>query len=272
MAMMIRWVALGAAISLSAAAWAQDRKIVTKTLVGSEAQKECISLNNKQRLFYKFHADGPVSFSSRTQDEREVVDSDATRPRALPAILLRVRPRTTAWCGPTRQELGDLALRVPARLAGERRRRWSPRSRFSLAVQTLTAMGLPFLGARSGCCKRFRRGPTALGRWSVCLHDRDVRGARGRYARRPLWASRVHQAAVLAWRWVWRPAPGAQLALLLLCGLFLGRARLVNPRARRSSLRRLRRASARWCSRSSRPAFRWAAPSPGLSFPRCCCG
>jgi len=74
MAMMVRWVVLGAALSLSAAALAQDKKVVTKTLVGSEAQKECISLSNRQRLFYKFHADGPVSFKLSHQDEREVVD------------------------------------------------------------------------------------------------------------------------------------------------------------------------------------------------------
>ena len=76
----VRIVVIGVAILLSAAAWAQDRRVVTKTLVASEAQKECISLNNKQRLLYKFRADGPVSFKLSHQDEREVVDlrRDAT--------------------------------------------------------------------------------------------------------------------------------------------------------------------------------------------------
>lgn len=76
----VRIVVVGVAISLSAAAGAQDRRVVTKTLVASEAQKECISLNNKQRLLYKFRADGPVSFKLSHQDEREVVDlrRDAT--------------------------------------------------------------------------------------------------------------------------------------------------------------------------------------------------
>ena len=80
MMMTFRWMAIGVAISLSAAAFAQDKKVVTKTLVASEAQKECISLNNRQRLFYRFHADGPVSFKLSHQDEREVVDlrRDAT--------------------------------------------------------------------------------------------------------------------------------------------------------------------------------------------------
>jgi hypothetical protein len=73
-------VVIGVAVSLSAAAWAQDRRVVTKTLVASEAQKECVSLSSKQRLLYKFRADGPVSFKLSHQDEREVIDlrRDAT--------------------------------------------------------------------------------------------------------------------------------------------------------------------------------------------------
>ena len=82
MAMTARLVVIGAAISLSAAAGAQDapRRVVTKTLVASEAQKECFSLNNRQRLFYKFRADGPVSFKLSHLDDREVIDlkRDAT--------------------------------------------------------------------------------------------------------------------------------------------------------------------------------------------------
>ena len=76
MANMARLVVIGAAVSLSAAAWAQDasKRVVSKTLVASEAQKECFSLNNRQRLFYKFRADGPVSFKLSHQDEREVID------------------------------------------------------------------------------------------------------------------------------------------------------------------------------------------------------
>jgi hypothetical protein len=71
---------IGAAVSLVAPAWAQDpsksapARIVTKTLIASEAQKECFSLNNKQRLRYKFRADGPVSFKLSHHEEREVID------------------------------------------------------------------------------------------------------------------------------------------------------------------------------------------------------
>ncbi|HVQ60463.1 MAG TPA: hypothetical protein VMS53_00120 [Burkholderiales bacterium] len=80
MTITVRLVMIGAAMSLAAAAPAQDRRVVTKTLVVSEAQKECISLNNKQRLLYKFRADGPVSFKLSHLDEKEVIDlkRDAT--------------------------------------------------------------------------------------------------------------------------------------------------------------------------------------------------
>ena len=74
MPMAVRLLVVGAAMSLSAPAFAQDKKIVTKTLIASEAQKECLSLTNKQRLYYRFRADGPVSFKLSHQDEREVID------------------------------------------------------------------------------------------------------------------------------------------------------------------------------------------------------
>ena len=75
MAMVARLVVIGAAISLVSPAGAQDAKrVVTKTLVASEAQKECFSLNSKQRLLYKFRADGPVSFKLSHQEEKEIVD------------------------------------------------------------------------------------------------------------------------------------------------------------------------------------------------------
>jgi hypothetical protein len=73
-------MAIGAAVALVAPARAQDSskaspaRIVTKTLVASEAQKECFSLNNRQRLQYRFRADGPLDFKLTHQEEREVVD------------------------------------------------------------------------------------------------------------------------------------------------------------------------------------------------------
>jgi len=79
MSKMIRLAAIGAAVSLTVPAWAQDAKIappriVTKTLIASEAQKECFSLNSNQRLRYRFRADGPVSFKLSHLEEREVID------------------------------------------------------------------------------------------------------------------------------------------------------------------------------------------------------
>ncbi|MGB5080671.1 MAG: hypothetical protein WBO23_08005 [Burkholderiales bacterium] len=47
---------------------------MTKTLVASQAQKECFSLNNRQRLHYKFRANGPLNFKLSHQDGKEVID------------------------------------------------------------------------------------------------------------------------------------------------------------------------------------------------------
>jgi hypothetical protein len=76
----IRFVLVGAAVLLVAPVWAQDAakaspvRVVTKTLIASEAQKECLSLNNRQRLHYKFRADGPLNFKVSHQDEKEIID------------------------------------------------------------------------------------------------------------------------------------------------------------------------------------------------------
>ncbi len=80
LAKLIRLMVTAGAVSLVAPVWAQDTsksppaRVVTKTLVASEAQKECLSLNNRQRLHYKFRADGPLNFKVSHQEEREVID------------------------------------------------------------------------------------------------------------------------------------------------------------------------------------------------------
>ena len=80
MAKLIRLMATVAAVSLAAPAWSQDTaknapvRVVTKTLVASEAQKECLSLNSRQRLHYKFRADGPLNFKLSHQEEKEIID------------------------------------------------------------------------------------------------------------------------------------------------------------------------------------------------------
>jgi hypothetical protein len=80
MAKFIRLMVTAVAVSLVAPVWAQETsksapvRVVTKTLVASEAQKECLSLNNRQRLHYKFRADGPLNFKLSHQEEKEVID------------------------------------------------------------------------------------------------------------------------------------------------------------------------------------------------------
>jgi hypothetical protein len=71
--------ALAVAIGAGAAcARAQDTqaappKVVTKTLVKSEAQKECFKLVNAQVLYYRFRSDGPLDFKLSHQEEKEIV-------------------------------------------------------------------------------------------------------------------------------------------------------------------------------------------------------
>jgi hypothetical protein len=76
-----QWAVVCVAIALGTAAFAQEssksdspKKIVTKTLVASEAQKECLSLTNRQRLHYRFQSDGPINFKISHEDGPEIVD------------------------------------------------------------------------------------------------------------------------------------------------------------------------------------------------------
>jgi hypothetical protein len=76
-----QWAAVCVAIATGTAVFAQEpfkadspRKVVTKTLVASEAQKECLSLTNRQQLHYQFQSDGPVNFKLSHEDGSEVID------------------------------------------------------------------------------------------------------------------------------------------------------------------------------------------------------
>lgn len=71
-----RLIVISSIVALVPPVLAQDSPptIVTKTLVSSQAQKECFSLNNRQRLYYKFRADGPLNFKLSHQDGKEVID------------------------------------------------------------------------------------------------------------------------------------------------------------------------------------------------------
>jgi MFS family permease len=102
----------------------------------------------------------------------------------------------------------------------------------SLAVQTLTAMGLAIPSVLAPVAANdFDVAPTALGRWvgfsyMIAMFAGLAGGTLvGRYG-----PSRVHQAAVLGVALGLAAGAGAQVALLLLCGLCLGAAHgLVNP-------------------------------------------
>ena len=48
-------------------------KAVTKTLVRSEAQKECFTLADKQVLYYRFRSDVPLDFKLSREDGKEIV-------------------------------------------------------------------------------------------------------------------------------------------------------------------------------------------------------
>jgi hypothetical protein len=76
-----QWVGVCFAIALGITAFAQEspkpdspKKVVTKTLVASEAQKECLSLTSRQQLHYRFQSDGPINFKLSHEDGREIVD------------------------------------------------------------------------------------------------------------------------------------------------------------------------------------------------------
>jgi hypothetical protein len=66
-------IAAGAACARAQEAPAAPTKIVTKTLVKSEAQKECFTLVNAQVLYYRFRSDVPLDFKLSHQEEKEIV-------------------------------------------------------------------------------------------------------------------------------------------------------------------------------------------------------
>jgi hypothetical protein len=93
---------LGLAAALAAPAFPQEptsagpARIVTKTLVAQEAQKECFSLNDRQKLVYKFRADGLLDFKLSHREENEVID--VRRDRADSAAGSFVPRKTADHC------------------------------------------------------------------------------------------------------------------------------------------------------------------------------
>jgi hypothetical protein len=71
-------------------------KVVTKTLVKSEAQKECFKLAGTQVLYYRFNSDGPLDFKLSHQEEKEVVH--IARTRIAEAAGNFVAKKTSDYC------------------------------------------------------------------------------------------------------------------------------------------------------------------------------
>ena len=106
---------IGIAAALAVVAWvgaglvrAQDSqaeapKVVTKTLVKSEAQKECFKLANAQVLYYRFNSDGPLDFKLSHQEEKEVVHISRARIADAAGNVQSTPDRATLWAAETPQ-------------------------------------------------------------------------------------------------------------------------------------------------------------------------
>lgn len=101
--MKITVAATAVAVAIGAgAALAQDTqpgaapKVVTKTLVSSEAQKECFKLVSSQVLYYRFNSDAPVDFKLSHQEEKEIVH--ITRSRVADGAGNFVSKKTSDYC------------------------------------------------------------------------------------------------------------------------------------------------------------------------------
>ncbi len=89
-------VAGGAGVVRAQEGQAEAPKVVTKTLVKSEAQKECFKLAGTQVLYYRFNSDGPLDFKLSHQEEKEVVH--VARTRIADAAGNFVAKKTSDYC------------------------------------------------------------------------------------------------------------------------------------------------------------------------------
>src|SRR5882762_3027962 len=129
MATPIRLLVTAAAVSLASPVWAQDAskssppRVVTKTLVASEAQKECLTqqqaaaaLQVSRRWTVELQSFAP----GRKRDHRLQARRYGKRVRQLHAQeIRRLLPRVDQ----RRQTLGDSSLRISARFAVNPQRR-----------------------------------------------------------------------------------------------------------------------------------------------------
>jgi hypothetical protein len=89
-------IAGGAALVRGQDTQAEAPKVVTKTLVKSEAQKECFKLVNAQVLYYRFNSDEPLDFKLSHQEDKEIVH--ISRGRVTDAAGNFVAKKTSDYC------------------------------------------------------------------------------------------------------------------------------------------------------------------------------
>jgi hypothetical protein len=86
----------GAACVLAQEARPVSPKVVTKTLVESEAQKECFTLASAQVLYYRFRSDAPVDFKLSQLEDKEIVH--ITRSKVADGAGSYVSKKTSDYC------------------------------------------------------------------------------------------------------------------------------------------------------------------------------
>lgn len=70
----LHWIAavlVAFALPPSGALAQENIKVITKTLLGSEAHKECVSLTNKQNLRYWYRAEAPINFAIQYVEDKQ---------------------------------------------------------------------------------------------------------------------------------------------------------------------------------------------------------
>lgn len=69
----LRAAVLAAAAGIAAPSLAQNHVVITKTLVGSSAHKECLAVTERQAIRYWYRADAPIDFNIYTVQGKNTV-------------------------------------------------------------------------------------------------------------------------------------------------------------------------------------------------------
>ena len=64
------WIAASTAVT---AAFAQSPVVISKTLLGSSAHKECLTVSDRQSVKYKYRAEAPIDFAIQYVDGANTV-------------------------------------------------------------------------------------------------------------------------------------------------------------------------------------------------------